>query len=629
MQLMNSIRQFLGFSQPEAPCVPSAAVDRMLADLHRLCATLPGGEVEVFLSSRCVNLQLSWAPEAEESGAAAYRPETGIVFRLDGRSDRATYREVVEPAALTEEEAEEKKAAAAAEEEVKEEKAEEAEVKDNTEVSSEAIDSQAEKEVKQVTGESSQEMKDTVEPVKEMQVTVKEPADSPKATAKPMKVTAESAPEDTDFGKAFVEEKPSKAALNLRCLKDFLQQHYAFRYNRLTDCTECAVLPEGIGLLSSQETQTVQTISQTTDSSTLEYHPIDTRLLNTLSLSALDHGVDCWDRDVKRLVESTQMPSYHPFTDYMANLPTWDGRDRLTALAQRVSDDAQWVRHFRRWMLAVAAQWLKGDGFGRSMNGDTFGQRMGCTDFGQRANSVAPLLVSARQGLGKSTFCRQLLPTKLQAYFTESFDLNNPTAAEHKLTAFGLINIDEFDRLSAERMPLLKNLMQLERITLRRAFKHSAEPLPRIASFIATSNRYDLLTDLTGSRRFICVDVQHPIDCSTPIEYDQLYAQLKEAILAGERTWFDKEEEVEIQARNQAFYRVLPAQELLEETVEFCEAGAEGAALLSSATLYSLLQQKHPAALRDYSPRAFSRLLMQWGRRVHTKNGNGYWVRMK
>ena len=231
--------------------------------------------------------------------------------------------------------------------------------------------------------------------------------------------------------------------------------------------------------------------------------------------------------------------------------------------------------------------------------------------------------------LGKSTFCRQLMPTALQAYFTESFDLNNPTAAEHKLTAFGLINIDEFDRLSAERMPLLKNLMQLECITLRRAFKHSAEPLPRIANFIATSNRYDLLTDLTGSRRFICVDVQHPIDCHTPIEYDQLYAQLKEAILAGERTWFNKEEEAEIQAHNQAFYRVLPAQELLEEAVEFCEAGAAGAVLLSSATLYSLLQKKHPAALRDYSPRAFSRLLMQWGQRVHTKNGNGYWVRMK
>ena len=167
MQLMNSIRQFLGFPQPEAPCVPSAAVDRMLADLHRLCATLPGGEVEVFLSNRCVNLQFSWTPEAEESGAAAYRPETGIVFRLDGRSDRATYREVVEPAALTEEESEEKKAAAAVEEEeeVKEEKAEEVEVKDDTEVSSEAVDSQAEKEVKQVTGESSQEMKDTVESV--------------------------------------------------------------------------------------------------------------------------------------------------------------------------------------------------------------------------------------------------------------------------------------------------------------------------------------------------------------------------------------------------------------------------------------------------------------------------------
>lgn len=59
-------------------------------------------------------------------------------------------------------------------------------------------------------------------------------------------------------------------------------------------------------------------------------------------------------------------------------------------------------------------------------------------------------------------------------------------------------------------MPQLKNLMQMERLNIRRAYKHSGEPLPRIASFIGTSNRRDLLTDCSGSRRFICVEVEHP-----------------------------------------------------------------------------------------------------------------------
>ncbi len=96
-------------------------------------------------------------------------------------------------------------------------------------------------------------------------------------------------------------------------------------------------------------------------------------------------------------------------------------------------------------------------------------------------------------------------------------------------------------------MPQLKNLMQMERLNIRRAYKHSGEPLPRIASFIGTSNRRDLLTDCSGSRRFICVEVEHPIDCTTPIEYAQLYAQLKHELEQGTRSWFSKQEEAEIQ----------------------------------------------------------------------------------
>ena len=95
--------------------------------------------------------------------------------------------------------------------------------------------------------------------------------------------------------------------------------------------------------------------------------------------------------------------------------------------------------------------------------------------------------------------------------------MTNVSSAENKLASYGLINLDEFDRLPASRMPQLKNLMQMEDLRVRRAYRRSAESLPRIASFIGTSNRRDLLTDLSGSRRFICVEVEHAIDCTTPI----------------------------------------------------------------------------------------------------------------
>ena len=50
---------------------------------------------------------------------------------------------------------------------------------------------------------------------------------------------------------------------------------------------------------------------------------------------------------------------------------------------------------------------------------------------------------------------------------------------------------------------------------IRDSYKHSASSLPRIASFIGTSNREDLLVDRTGSRRFLCVSLK-------PVSYTHL-----------------------------------------------------------------------------------------------------------
>lgn len=390
-------------------------------------------------------------------------------------------------------------------------------------------------------------------------------------------------------------EKEPKQQRMMQRLSRYLKLHYAFRYNLLTERTECARL----------------NTEKADESHLLTYTPVDSRILNGIALSAIENGVECWDRDIKRYVESDHVQDYHPFELYFNNLPEWDGKDRVTELAKRVSDKDVWVRAFHRWMLAVTAQWT------------------GSGNRGRRANSVAPLLVSTTQGLGKSTFCRMLLPKELRDYFTESFDLTNASSAENKLASYGLINLDEFDRLPVSRMPQLKNLMQMEDLRVRRAYRRSAEALPRIASFIGTSNRRDLLTDLSGSRRFICVEVEHAIDCTTSIDHAQLYAQLLHELNSGERCWFSKAEEAEIQAANRPFYRITPAEELISSCFAFAEAGEQGARLMSAADIYAILKRKNPAALKDCSCTSFSRLLAQLGRRVHTRYGNGYWVKKR
>ena len=387
----------------------------------------------------------------------------------------------------------------------------------------------------------------------------------------------------------------------------FLTSRYRFRFNVLTEETEVA------------DVANITNIENNLPDAHLRYAKVDERWMNTLSMEAIETGIDCWDRDIQRFVRSRRISEYHPFTAYFEQLPEWDGKDRVSALARRVSDDPVWVNGFHRWMLGLSAQWMQ---FRSDANNANRANSI------NRANSVAPLLVSSRQGLGKSTFCRLLMPDVLKAYYTESYDLGSPASAEAKLAACGLINLDEFDKLSASKMPLLKNLMQASALNIRKAYKRSASALPRIASFIGTSNREDLLVDRTGSRRFLCVSLEHAIDCVTPVEHEQLYAQLKAELLSGERSWFNKEEEQAIQQHNALFYKYIPEEEVFRLCFRFAtEADHPQEVLTLSATqLFERMKSAHPSVMRGMTAYSLSRILPQLGERVHTAKGNVYRV---
>ena len=384
----------------------------------------------------------------------------------------------------------------------------------------------------------------------------------------------------------------------------FLTSRYRFRFNVLTEETEVAEVKNNI------------------PDTHLRYAKVDERWMNTLSMEAIETGIDCWDRDIQRFVRSRRISEYHPFTAYFEQLPEWDGTDRVSALARRVSDNPVWVNSFHRWMLGLSAQWMQ---FWSDTNNANSANRANSIN---RANSVAPLLVSSRQGLGKSTFCRLLMPDALKAYYTESYDLGSPASAEAKLAACGLINLDEFDKLSASKMPLLKNLMQASALNIRKAYKRSASALPRIASFIGTSNREDLLVDRTGSRRFLCVSLEHAIDCTTPVEYEQLYAQLKAELLSGERSWFNKEEEQAIQQHNALFYKHIPEEEVFCLCFRFAtkEDHPQEVLTLSATQLFERMKSAHPSVMRGMTAYSLSRILPQLGERVHTAKGNVYRV---
>ena len=397
------------------------------------------------------------------------------------------------------------------------------------------------------------------------------------------------------------EVKKAKSSSLMQEVTAFLTSRYRFRFNVLTEETEVANIANNI------------------PDTHLRYTKVDERWMNSLSMEAIETGIDCWDRDIQRFVRSRRISEYHPFTAYFEQLPEWDGKDRVSALARRVSDNPVWVNGFHRWMLGLSAQWMQ---FRSDANNTNRANSI------NRANSVAPLLVSSRQGLGKSTFCRLLMPDALKAYYTESYDLSSPASAEAKLAAYGLINLDEFDKLSASKMPLLKNLMQASALNIRKAYKRSASALPRIASFIGTSNREDLLVDRTGSRRFLCVSLEHAIDCTTPVEHEQLYAQLKAELLSGKRSWFNKEEEQAIQQHNSLFYKHIPEEEVFRLCFRFAtqEDHPQKVLTLSATQLFERMKSAHPSVMRGMTVYSLSRILPRLGERVHTAKGNVYRV---
>lgn len=310
-------------------------------------------------------------------------------------------------------------------------------------------------------------------------------------------------------------------------MKNYLSSHYAFRVNLLRQSTEwCALGADG----KPQE----------------PYRPLDDMTLNTLYFELCEaraNGPDGKGSPTRHELEcylfSRFIPQYHPFRDYMSALPKWDGHDRVTPLANRVSNDPLWHKVFSIWLRALTAQWL--------------GVPM------QAANSMVPVLMSERQGLMKSTFCRLLMPEPLQKYYLDKLDFTQAGEYDRMMGQFGLINLDEMDRYSPAAMARFKSATQMKDIVGHNTRNTLITNTPRLASFIATTNQSRILRDRTGSRRFFCQRVEAPISCR-PVNHVQLYAQLKAEVLNGQRTWFTKQEEAAIQNHNRQHYSLTPLQ---------------------------------------------------------------------
>ena len=277
---------------------------------------------------------------------------------------------------------------------------------------------------------------------------------------------------------------------------------------------------------------------------------------NSITMRAIEQGIRCWDKDIRRYVNSDDIQRFDPLNDYLEHLPRWDGKDRVTPLAERVPTAwKEWTHLFHVWMRSMVAMWL-----GK-------GQLTG--------NALVPLLIG-RQGCGKSSFCRILMPRDLLDYYNDRINFKNEQDLNLGLSSFGLINLDEFDRVTQRQQIVLKYLVSTADLKYRPPYGKAYTSNRRYASFIGTTNEQMPLTDPSGSRRFICVGIDGDIDFESPVQHDQLYAQLMEEIRRGERYWLTKEEERALMEHNLQYQRLNGLGEMLLSVVQKPRNDSEG-----------------------------------------------------
>lgn len=319
-----------------------------------------------------------------------------------------------------------------------------------------------------------------------------------------------------------------------RGIHQFFEQHYELRYNVIRQVEEFRPRRGKAAVIARKAPLNFEKAAVISEEAPLVWRQLSDRELRRIAIEQMEQVGVAWSVDVELYVRSAFVPNYNPVDDYLSHCGEWDGKeDHIRRLAQRIPTDyAAWPDHFHRWMLAMVAQWMN----------------LSC-DYG---NAVVPMLIGS-QGVRKSTFCRLLLPPELREYYIDDVKLDSAEQVERMLSRMLLVNIDEYNAKTPREQAKIKRILTEKNVQTRRMRSDQYELRQRMASFIATTNDREPLTDPTGSRRYLCCEIRGFIDTDTPIDYRQLYAQAVTELRQGARWYFSKEEEAEIERHNQQY----------------------------------------------------------------------------
>ena len=378
---------------------------------------------------------------------------------------------------------------------------------------------------------------------------------------------------------------------NIVNMMQLLKSRYDFRYNTVMKFVE--YMPKEKGWYGFQ--------------------PVDPRVQKRMTLEVQLADIRVSIKDVRNFLESDYIKNYNPIDEYLFQCyDKWDGKDHIRALARTVpTANPHWADWFYTWFLGMVDQWR---GYSHRQYG----------------NSVAPLLIS-KQGYNKSTFCRRLLPPELQWGYSDNLILSEKRQVYQAMAQFMVINLDEFNQISPQvQQGFLKNLIQLPTLKYKPPYGSHVMEFPRLASFIATSNMKDILSDPSGNRRFIGVELTGPIDVSVRPNYQQLFAQALSALNNGEKSYFDAQQVKLIMKSNSQFEIIQPIDQYFLLYFELVEDEKEGE-YLTAAEIFDYLKKQIGSSLKVNSLMGFGRKLANMSELKHKRFADGmkYLVKKK
>lgn len=374
------------------------------------------------------------------------------------------------------------------------------------------------------------------------------------------------------------EEKPSF----IDRLETFLNYRYSFRYNVVSGKLEYKIVK---GTL---------------------WKPVTDFVENSILREILKAKVKCNINTLRNLLRSDYCEQFDPFKNYFDNLPNnEDETDYITELANTITTTKQdlWQVCFKKWFVAMVA----------------------CVTNDKAINQTV-IVFSGKQGVGKTTWIEKLIPKPLKDYmFSGTINPNNKDTLIH-LAECMLINLDELENLNRTEIGTLKELITKTHIRIRKAYGHNNETLPRRASFAGSVNTAQFLNDTTGSRRFLCFEVEH-IEYTHNIDINQAYAQARQLYKDGFRYWFNQEEIKEINLNNEQYQIRSPEEELLLTWFEIADRDTANN-FLNTTQIATKLAERAKLNITDGTVMKLGKALKKHGYlRLSKKSGYVYAVR--